>query len=79
MKLTFFLSTILILVITFIYYITGYRSAFEADQQCHYEMRSITSEGQDLGCDHDLETRQWILFQLSNNNEPAIVLKRFRY
>ena len=56
-----------------------YRSAFEADQECHFQMSNMTLPYSELGCDHDLETRQWILFDSGKTNEKAEVLKRFRY
>ena len=76
-----FLISVSLIVITFVlfHFYTGYRSAFEADQQCHYELRLKANELDNLGCDHDLETSQWLLFQESINEQPSIVLKRFRY
>ena len=32
-----------------------------------------------LGCDHDLETNQWLLFQKGINSQPAQVIERYRY
>ena len=61
------------------YYFSGYKSAFEADQQCHYELRLKSDEIEGLGCDHDLETNQWILFQKGINNDPSRVVERYRY
>tara|TARA_Y100001968_G_C19333146_1_gene705375 strand:- start:877 stop:1116 length:240 start_codon:yes stop_codon:yes gene_type:complete len=62
-----------------VYYLTGYRSAFEADQACHYEMNVNYSGATGIGCDHDLETRQWILYTGKEENAIAHVVKRFRY
>ena len=56
-----------------------FNSAFEADQQCHFEMEMSVGVRPDLGCDHDLETRQWILFSKGKDSLPAEVVKRFRY
>ncbi|AAQ00441.1 MULTISPECIES: hypothetical protein [Prochlorococcus] len=54
-----------------------YRSAFEADQACHFELSALNSS--EAGCDHDTETRQWILFDSAKSNQPADVMKRYRY
>ena len=56
-----------------------YPSAFEADQACHYAEYSLADTQSDLGCDHDLETRQWILFREGLKHQPSQVLQRFRY
>ena len=32
-----------------------------------------------LGCDHDTETHQWILYETQDNLEPAKIIKKFRY
>ena len=83
MKLGFIglLTFAVILVLAFIvfYFSTRYESAFEADQACHSEMSINYPENTNLGCDHDLETRQWILFEELPSLEPAKVLKRYRY
>ncbi|KGG16245.1 MULTISPECIES: hypothetical protein [unclassified Prochlorococcus] len=42
-------------------------------------MSSLISEMPELGCDHDIETRQWILFNPGTSNQPAEVVKRYRY
>ncbi len=54
-------------------------SAFEADQSCHYMLSQQYQEPQQYGCDHDLETRQWILYKEGNQKLPSEVIKRFRY
>ncbi len=71
----FFLTAIF----TTAYFTPEYQSAFEADQQCHFEMSSFTSDQTNLGCDHDTETRQWLLFDSGNLTQPAEVLKRYKY
>ncbi len=58
--------------------LTYYHSAFEADQSCHYALNSSEEVGR-YGCDHDLETHQWILYRQSGGIEPATVVKRFKY
>ena len=61
------------------FFVTRYPSAFEADQACHYEL-TLQNEGSvKYGCDHDLETRQWLLFKSGENTQPSQVVRRFRY
>ena len=79
MKLTIALISLIALIVGFLYYFTGYKSAFEADQQCHYQMRLKSQELDELACDHDLETNQWLLYQNGDNGEPSQVLERYRY
>tara|TARA_B100000700_G_C15021981_1_gene846212 strand:- start:2236 stop:2478 length:243 start_codon:yes stop_codon:yes gene_type:complete len=80
MKLTVALiSFLMALILGYLFFFTGYKSAFEADQQCHYEMRSKFIELDGLGCDHDLETNQWILYQDEHNDQPSKVIERYRY
>ena len=69
----------LILVGFLIYFLTGYDSAFEADQSCHSSLANISVNSDNLGCDHDTETHQWILYETQNNSEPARIIKKFRY
>ena len=82
MKLTIiaFISLLAILLGS-LYFFTGYQSAFEADQQCHYEMRlkSVELNELELGCDHDLETNQWLLYRKGINDQPSEVIERYRY
>jgi len=61
------------------YFLTGYDSAFEADQYCHSYLSSYDNLSGNYGCDHDTETHQWILYESSNNKEPARIIKKFRY
>ena len=79
MKLTFFFITLIAIIAGFLYFFTGYNSAFEADQQCHYQMRLKSIELEGLGCDHDLETNQWLLYQQGINDQPSQVIERYRY
>ena len=75
----FFQIVISLLVLgSLIYFLTGYDSAFEADQLCHSNLSSF-SEQSNLGCDHDTETHQWILYETQDNLEPAKIIKKFRY
>ncbi len=60
-------------------YITGFRSAFEADQACHSELSIKYMNEKNFGCDHDTETKQWILYKKGIDQMPAIVLRRFSY
>ena len=69
----------LTLILTTAYFKPEYESAFEADQQCHFEMSTLQIDRPDLGCDHDTETRQWLLFDSERVNQPAEVVKRYKY
>ena len=69
----------LVLALFLIYFLTGYDSAFEADQQCHSMLSSYVSLSGNYGCDHDTETHQWILYESNDNKEPAKIIKKFRY
>ena len=79
MKLIIALISLIGIIFGFLYFLPEYKSAFEADQQCHYEMRLKSAELNDLGCDHDLETNQWLLYQKGINNQPSQVIERYRY
>ena len=80
MKLAFIIFSCLIAIIFgYFYFSSRYQSAFEADQQCHYEMNIESLEGSLLGCDHDIETKQWLLYKEGEKKMPSTVLKRFRY
>ena len=79
LTLTIVFITLITLIVGFFYFFTGYKSAFEADQQCHYEMRLKSLELDGLACDHDLETNQWLLYQEGINSQPSEVVKRYRY
>ena len=68
--------TILILLL---YWFTGIRSAFEADQLCHSELFGYSIESEAFACDHDTETHQWILFEKQKDSKPAKVIRIFRY
>ena len=74
-QLFFFLVTVLFLI----YFLTGYDSAFEADQYCHSTLSNYDNLSGNYGCDHDIETHQWILYKSNDNNEPANIIKKFRY
>jgi len=77
------LAIFLILFVTCSYFIFSnkgkFNSAFEADQACHYEARILTTESQKLSCDHDTETRQWLLYSIDSTNSIANVTNRYRY
>tara|TARA_Y100001968_G_scaffold311810_1_gene334285 strand:+ start:493 stop:732 length:240 start_codon:yes stop_codon:yes gene_type:complete len=79
MKITIVFISLLVVILGYLYFFTGYKSAFEADQQCHYELRLKAVELEGLGCDHDLETNQWLLYQEGINGKPSKVVERFRY
>ena len=82
MKIVNFFSQVLISIILIgflIYFLTGYESAFEADQVCHSYLSNYDDQTGDFGCDHDIETHQWILYESNDNKEPAKIIKKFRY
>ena len=76
-----FLQVVLsvILVGFSIYFLTGYDSAFEADQSCHSYLSNLPDQSGRLGCDHDTETHQWILYESNESKKPAKIIKKFRY
>ena len=76
----FFQVVLSLIVVGFlIYFLTGYDSAFEADQSCHSYMSNFSNQSENLGCDHDTETHQWILYETQDNSEPAKIIKKYRY
>ena len=77
----FFIATLVLITLILLYYFLRpqFKSAFEADQQCHYELRLKSVELERLGCDHDIETNQWILYQKGINDKPSQVVERYRY
>ena len=79
MKISIVLISILLIIVSYLYFFNGYKSAFEADQQCHYDLRMKFVDLEGLGCDHDLETNQWILYQEGIDNKPSQVIERYRY
>ena len=79
MKVIIALISLIALVFGYLYFFTGYKSAFEADQQCHYQLRLKAVELEGLGCDHDLETNQWLLYQKDIDEKPSQVIERYRY
>ena len=77
---TFFQIIISTIIVGFlIFFLTGYDSAFEADQLCHSSLSNFSDKSVNLGCDHDTETHQWILYESKDNSEPAKIIKKFRY
>ena len=70
---------LLVLIIFLIYFLTGYDSAFEADQYCHSYLSSYDKVSGSYGCDHDTETHQWILYESNDTKVPARIIKKFRY
>ena len=58
-----------VLLVTYgFFYLNRYHSAFEADQACHSLKWSEYGDSTDFGCDHDLEPRQWLLYEVGKNN-----------
>ena len=80
MKAVLITLTIILISIIAYTFLPRYRSAFEADQACHFLISAYQNEENKLiGCDHDLETRQWILYQSNSSETPAKVIRRFSY
>ena len=77
--LVFQVFCLLVLLLVLIYYLTAYDSAFEADQFCHSTLSSYNNQSGNYGCDHDTETHKWILYESNENNQPAKIIKKFRY
>ena len=76
----FFQVVLSVILVGFsIYFLTGYDSAFEADQSCHFELSKFSGQLGNFGCDHDTETHQWILYETQDSLEPAKIIKKFRY
>ena len=78
-NLIFQVFFLLVLVVFLIYFLIGFDSAFEADQYCHSVLSGYDNLSGKYGCDHDTETHQWILYESNDNNEPAKIIKKFRY
>ena len=70
--------SVISLLLLFFWY-SGYESAFEADRSCHVLLDSYSQQSRQLGCDHDTETHQWILFENQEDSADAKVIQRFRY
>ena len=70
---------LLVIPLLLIYFLTGYDSAFEADQNWHSNLSSYDNLSGNYGCDHDTETHQWILYETNDKKEPAKIIKKFRY
>ena len=70
---------LLVILLFLIYFLTGYDSAFEADQNCHSYLSNYDNLSENYGCDHDTEPHQWILYESNENKEPAKIIKKFRY
>ena len=77
--LVFKVFFLLVLLFVLIYFLTAYDSAFEADQFCHSTLSSFDNQSGNYGCDHDTETHKWILYESNENNQPAKIIKKFRY
>ena len=77
--LVFKVFFLLVLLFVLIYFLTAYDSAFEADQFCHSTLSTYDNQSGIYGCDHDTETHKWILYESNENNQPAKIIKKFRY
>ena len=79
MNLIFQIFVISILSLILYFWLSGFKSAFEADRYCHNELTVKANNSELFGCDHDIETHQWILYQNQENSDIAKVIKRYRY
>ena len=79
MKTILALLLLIVIISGWLFFFKEYKSAFEADQACHSEKHKEYLDGPNYGCDHDLETNQWLLYQVQPDSEPAKVLRRYRY
>ena len=66
---------LLITVLFLIYFLTGYDSAFEADQNCHSYLSGYDNLSGNYGCDHDTETHQWILYESNESKNQQKLLR----
>ena len=62
MKLVNLFFQVFFLLVAFlflIYFLTGYDSAFDADQNCHSNLASYDNVSGKYGCDHDIEANYY--------------------
>ena len=78
-NLVFQIFISIVLAGSILFFLTGYDSAFEADQSCHFYLSTFENQTGNYGCDHDTETHQWILYESNESKEPAKIIKKFRY
>jgi len=78
-NLVFQVFFLLVLILFLIYFLTGYDSAFEADQSCHSTLLTYKNSSSNYGCDHDIETHKWILYESNESEGPAKIIRKFRY
>ena len=76
-NLVFQVFFLLVILLFLIYFLTGYDSAFEADQNCHSYLSTYDNLSGNYGCDHDTETHQWILYESNDKKEPAKIIKAY--
>ena len=77
-NLIFQLVIVIFIFTIFLFWITAYNSAFEADRACHSKLTSYLVDSDNYGCDHDTETHKWILFKNLKGGE-ADIIQEFRY
>ena len=53
-NLVFQVFFLFVILICLIYFLTGYDSAFEADQDCHSNLLNYDNISGSYGCDHDI-------------------------
>jgi len=74
-NLVFQVFFLLVTLLFLIYFLTGYDSAFEADQNCHSYLASYDNSPGNYGCDHDIETHQWILYESNESKNQQKLLR----
>jgi len=74
-NLVFQVFILLVIPLFLIYFLTGYGSAFEADQNCHSYLSSYDDLSGNYGWDLDTETHQWILYESNENNDQLKLLR----
>ena len=74
-NLVFQIFISIVLAGSILFFLTGYDSAFEADQSCHFYLSTFENQTGN----YDTETHQWILYNDQGNEEEAKIIKKFRY
>ena len=78
-NLTLQFLLILVIVSVSYFWLSSLNSAFEADRLCHNDLSTRNIHSETFGCDHDIETHQWILYENQEDSNLAKVIKRYRY
>ncbi len=79
MKTLVFIVLVAILGVFLFFHFAKFKSAFEADKRCHQDINNEKNNINSLKCDHDFETRQWILYSLDDKSSEYQIYKRYYY